>query len=146
MGAPKKYTDDHFMALFAQMADGKSLRSICAQDGMPHKKTVFERLAADPELKAKYMLAREMQAEALFDELLDIADDGSNDYHENAKGEIVLNSEHISRSRLRVDTRKWSISKILPNRFGDKLDVTSDGETINAPTHIVLTAPDVDGN
>lgn len=60
---------------------------------------------------------------------MEIADNGLNDWMErNAKEDKgwVANGEHIQRSRLRVDTRKWFLSKVLPKLYGDKLDITSD--------------------
>jgi len=59
------------------------------------------------------------------DELLEVADDGKNDWMERRddedKASYVLNGEHVQRSRLRVDTRKWMLSKALPKVFGDKV-------------------------
>ena len=59
------------------------------------------------------------------DELLEVADDGRNDWMErqddNGGTSWQANGEHIQRSRLRVDTRKWMLSKALPKVFGDKI-------------------------
>ena len=60
--------------------------------------------------------------------MLEIADDGTNDWIErqNARsGEtyIALNDEAISRSRLRVEARKWLMGKMKPKKYGDKIDV-----------------------
>ncbi len=68
-----------------------------------------------------------MQADALFDEALEIADDASGDWTKDAKGNKVLDHEHVQRSRLRVDTRKWAAGKMAPKRYGDKLQHTGDG-------------------
>lgn len=59
------------------------------------------------------------------DELLEIADDGTNDWMERIDGDgagvgWVLNGEHVQRSRVRIDTRKWLLSKMAPKRYGDK--------------------------
>ena len=65
------------------------------------------------------------------DEMLEIADDGSNDWMlRNGSGKELhgLNGEHIQRSRLRLDTRKWLLSKALPKIYGDKLPVESNTE------------------
>ena len=55
--------------------------------------------------------------------MLTIADDGSRDYIEVAgqDGTIrkVVDQEHITRARLKVDTRKSIVSKMLPNIYGD---------------------------
>ena len=61
---------------------------------------------------------------------LDIADDGSNDWVErkNADGSTteVVNGEHIQRSRVRIDARKWLLSKLAPKKYGDKLEFAGD--------------------
>jgi hypothetical protein len=70
------------------------------------------------------MRAREIGYLRLADELLDISDDATNDYMIRKNGdddEEVVNHDHIARSRLRVDTRKWLLSKMLPKVFGDKI-------------------------
>ena len=73
----------------------------------------------------QYTRARELGYHAMADETLEIADDGTNDWtmRQNADGEssLAVNSDHIQRSRLRVDTRKWMLSKVLPKIYGDKV-------------------------
>lgn len=68
----------------------------------------------------QYAHARDVQADTLADEIQDIADDGSNDYVMTQYG-IKADHEHIQRSRLRVDTRKWIASKLKPKRYGEKI-------------------------
>jgi terminase small subunit-like protein len=67
------------------------------------------------------------------DDLLEIADDGRNDWVEkrNAAGEVIgwtVNGEHIQRSRARLETRKWLMSKRAPKRYGDKIEQTIAGD------------------
>lgn len=84
----------------------------------------------------QYARARVAQAELMFDEILDIADDGTNDYMTIKKGDLEYNVEDrevTNRSKLRVDSRKWYLSKVLPKKFGDKLDLTTDGKALPAP-------------
>ena len=73
----------------------------------------------------------------MFEEMFDIADDSSNDYMAKQYGDgvevQVLNSENIQRSRLRIDTRKWALSKMNPKKYGDKTDITTNGKEINIP-------------
>ena len=59
-----------------------------------------------------------MQADAIFDECLDIADDGANDYMGDDE---KYNGDHVARSRLRIDTRKWMAGKLAPKKYGEKL-------------------------
>ena len=84
----------------------------------------------------QYARARELQMEAWADEIVEISDDGTNDWMErqlrDGKTEEVLDHEHITRSRLRVDTRKWIMSKLKPGTYGDKLqhaNAAGDGNT-----------------
>jgi uncharacterized protein (DUF2147 family) len=69
----------------------------------------------------------------MFDELLEISDDSSQDTLVTKLGPME-NKEWVNRSKLRVDTRKWYLSKVLPKKFGEKFDVTSDGKAIKGNT------------
>jgi hypothetical protein len=69
------------------------------------------------------------------DELLHIADDSRNDWIDQRRGDEtirVADHEHIKRSQLRVETRKWLLAKMLPKVFGDKLDVTSGNKPLQS--------------
>ena len=105
-------------AICEQLADGKGLRAICRQDGMPTKTTVLRWLESDPEFRDQYMRAREIQADTLFDEILEIADEITD----------AEDNEHIQRSRLRVDARKWMAGKLRPKVYGEKLELSGDPE------------------
>lgn len=124
-GRPTVMTADVKAAILARLAEGESLRRICASDDMPAASTVHLCLLNDKPFSEQYARAREMQAEQWSDEILDIADDGTNDCieRENKDGSTyeAVNHDHISRSKLRVDTRKWLMSKLLPKKYGDRL-------------------------
>ncbi len=75
----------------------------------------------------QYARARDLQADKLFDEALEIADETSDDWIRTEDGKKILDHEHVQRSRLRVDTRKWAAGKLAPKRYGDKLQHTGDG-------------------
>ena len=76
---------------------------------------------------SRYARAREIQAHAIADEFLEIADDGRNDWMEregkDESGGWELNGENIQRSRVRLDTRKWLLSKMLPKSYSDKSEL-----------------------
>jgi len=89
---------------------------------MPHDSTVRNWVLDDREgFSAQYARAREIGYMTMADELLEIADDGKNDWMKRNGEGSQLNGEHVQRSRLRVDTRKWLLSKALPKVFGDKI-------------------------
>ena len=127
IGRPSDYSPELADRICAQLADGISLRTVCLADDMPDKSTVFRWLRTNTAFRDQYARAKEESADALTDEMLDIADDGSNDWMKDNDPEnpiYKLNGEHINRSRLRVDTRKWIASKLKPKRYGDKLEHT----------------------
>jgi hypothetical protein len=66
-----------------------------------------------------------MQLEYWADETIEIADDGQNDWMERERPDggidVLLNGEHVQRSKLRIDSRKWLLSKLKPERYGDSL-------------------------
>jgi hypothetical protein len=110
-----------------RLIDGESLLHICRTAGMPTEGTVrlWVRLDRDG-CAAQYTQARELGYERLADQLLEIADDGTNDWIDR-DGERVWDRDHVMRSRLRVDTRKWMLSKMLPKVYGDRTQLVGDG-------------------
>lgn len=124
-GRPSTYTEAKAEEICAKLAEGLSLREICRAEDMPHVSTVFRWIEAYEDFRDRYARAREAQAHNMAEELMEIADDGSNDWMERQRQdgsiETVLNSEHVQRSRLRVDSRKWLLSKMLPKVYGDKV-------------------------
>ena len=91
----------------------------------PTYSTIMKWLSEDKELSDKYARAKEAQADFMADEMLDIADDGRNDWmtRTGRDGEDyeVINKEVIQRSKVRIDTRKWLASKLKPKKYGDKV-------------------------
>jgi hypothetical protein len=86
---------------------------------------------------ARYAYSRQMGLDTMAEQLLEIADDGTNDFVADKHGGTALNMEHINRSRLRVDTRKWYLSKLAPKRYGEKVDVNVGGQSEN-PVQTVI--------
>lgn len=128
MARPSDFTQEIADAICERLADGESLRTICTAEDMPNKATVFRWLANNDAFRDQYASAREAQADALFDEILDISDDGSNDWMErkNSDGQNIgwmENGEALRRSALRVDARKWIAGKLRPKKYGDKLEL-----------------------
>lgn len=78
----------------------------------------------------QYARAREQRADNIFEEILDIVDCEDNDIYLDDDGNPRTNHDVIQRDRLRVDARKWMLGKMAPKKYGDKLDITSDGEKV----------------
>lgn len=134
LGRPSSLTKEIANAICLRMSEGESLRSICRDELMPGKSTVFQWLQDDANktFADQYAKARQALSDHWAEEIVEIADDGSNDYmkREREDGFVteVLNSEHINRSRLRVDTRKWLMARMAPKKYGDKVALVGGGE------------------
>lgn len=127
-GRPSLYSEELADLICEKLTEGLSLRQICAEEGMPHAGTVCRWLAKNETFCKQYALAREAQAELYADEMVNISDDGSNDWMErkNEDGENIgwkENGEAIRRSALRIDTRKWIAARLLPKKYGEKIAV-----------------------
>ena len=140
-GRPSGYSEELALVICERIANGESLRSICTDDDMPAQSSVYKWLLEHDGFSEKYARAREQQADAIFDEILAIADDARNDWMERQgeDGETVgwqLNGDHVQRSRLRIDARKWMAGKLRPKKYGEKLTLGGDDE---APLNIKVT-------
>ncbi len=119
-GRPSTYT----MELAKDICDkissnSKSIKKLCAENShWPHKDTIFSWLKNHSEFSDQYAQAKRCQVEAFIDEILEIADDSSQDVAVNEQGNIACNVEFIARSRLRIDTRKWLAAKLVPKVYG----------------------------
>ena len=139
-GRPTDYNQELATKICEEIALGNSLRSVCRRDDMPAMSTVFRWLGEEDktQFKEQYARACEERTEAMAEDLLDISDDGTNDFMEieteDGGVKVIENRENVQRSKLRVDTRKWLMSKMKPKKYGEKLDLTSGGEKLSAAT------------
>lgn len=115
----------------AEVAGGRTLKEICrtqreSDDTFPAASTVRLWVINDPDGFAdRYARAREAQSEAWSDDLIETAEDGSNDWMErrlrDGSTEQVLDREHVARSELRVKTKQWLMARNHAVRFGDRI-------------------------
>jgi hypothetical protein len=128
-GRPTLYSPEIADTILERIASGETLRQLCRSEGMPAESTVRLWVLDDRDgFSARYARARDMQLESWGDETIEISDDGSNDWmlREGKDGETswVLNGEHVQRSKLRTESRKWIMSRLKPERYGDKLELS----------------------
>lgn len=127
-GRPTDYRPELADAICQRLAEGESLRSICRGEDMPPESTVRLWVVDDREgFAAQYARARDVALDCMADEVLEISDDGTNDWMARNGEGYQLNGEHVQRSRLRVDSRKWYLSKLAPKRYGDKMALEHGG-------------------
>lgn len=137
------YSQDIADAICARLAEGESLRGICRDEGMPSAPTVIRWIRENKPFAEQYAMAREAGYQLLADQLLEIADDSSRDTYVDDNGNTRTDTEVVARSRLRLDTRKWMLSKMLPKVYGDKVEL---GGSLDLNTKIErITRRIVDG-
>jgi len=136
-GRPSTYSEELAARICEEIAMGDSMRTVCKADDMPAMSSVFKWLREHKEFSEQYARACEERTEAMAEDILDIADDGTNDWTtkkgKDGREYEVVDNDVIQRSRLRVDTRKWLMAKMKPKKYGDKLDLTSDGKALPTP-------------
>lgn len=133
MGRPSDYLEEVADDICSLLANGESLKTICERPGMPNRSTIYRWLRGNDDFRNNYARATEDRADAMFEDILTIAD--------NVKEDPV----DIAKAKLKIDTRKWVLSRMNPKKFSDKqsVDITTQGESINKPTMIELVCPDV---
>lgn len=130
-GRPTDYNDEIATRICERVATHTcGLERLCGMyDDMPVKSTVNLWRYKHPEFSTLYTQAKLVQADLLAEECLEISDDSSNDIKYDQDGNESCNSEFVARSRLRIDTRKWLASKLLPKQYGAQAEAGDDGKS-----------------
>ena len=126
------YSPELAEAICAEIITGRSLPDISRDPGMPHVRTIFRWLANQPEFQRLYELACLSRTHALAEEIIAISDDDSADWiEEPAKhgAGLVRRADNaaVQRARLKVDSRKWLLSKLQPRKYGDRVSAELTG-------------------
>ena len=138
-GRPSVMTDEVMVEICLRMHEGESLRKIARDPDMPSRSTIKRCLAENPAWQSQYTHAQQGLWGCWAEECLDIADDGTTDYitkvGRNGVEYEAVDTEHIRRSEVRINTRKWLLSKLLPGTYGDKVEHQHGGEVAHTVTH-----------
>lgn len=122
-----------FKKILSDIEQGASLRSALKKQKPLRADTFYNWLNKDDEKAKRYARATEIRAEAIFEDILNIADENYKDVYVDADGIERTDHDAIQRSKLRVDARKWVLAKMHPTKYGDKLDVTSGNKALAVP-------------
>lgn len=138
------------LAVCGWLRQGYTLRQIGALQNMPAKTTIIQWLGEHEEFQDQYARAREVHAMLMEDEIQEIADDSRNDWIEregkDGATEVVVNPEVVARARVRIDSRKWLMSKMAPKRYGDRVALTGpNGGALQVNQTITGVLDDIDG-
>lgn len=125
MARPSKYSPQLADAICDLLVDGKSLRTICSTAKMPSRSTVIRWLAENEAFRNQYARARELQADTLAEEILDIADKAvlGERLKKDGKGKVLerQTGDMVERSKLMIDVRKWYAGKLQPKKYGERV-------------------------
>jgi hypothetical protein len=120
-GRPRIYNPEIADTICERLKEGQALIAICRDEAMPASSTVRSWVDLNIDgFSAKYAKARDFGLDQMAEEIMEIADDDSNDLIETPTGTVV-NGAAVARARLKVDTRKWILSKLAPKRYSDRL-------------------------
>ncbi len=128
MAAQSVYTDELGQKIFDRIATTSlSVKNICKELHVNYS-TVREWIANKEHPMADlYTRAKQLQIENLAEEILEIADDETKDMFDTEMGQ-QHNPTAVNRSKTRIDSRKWLLSKLDPKKYGDKLEIENKGE------------------
>ena len=119
VGRPTDYCPELIDKICDRLTQGESLKTICKDADMPNTSSIFLWLAKYPEFSDKYARAKSAQMDTMAEEIVEISDDRSNDVTVDEKGNEKVDWECVQRSKLKVDTRKWLMSKLAPKKYGE---------------------------
>ena len=117
------FTQEVADSVLSLLAEGKSLRKSAKEAGTSEG-TVYRWLDVNPQFAEEYARVRACAYRMLADEIIEISDEA--DVEAKYEGDDVrldLSATAVARNRLRVDSRKWMLSKMLPKVYGDKLEL-----------------------
>jgi transposase-like protein len=109
------YTFELAAKFCAAVAEGGSLRAVCAKTGMPSKATVFRWLREHPEFVTLYEQATDDRADAHVEEIIEIAD------------KCKADKDAVAKAKLQIYARIEAVQKMKPRKYGSKVQLTGDG-------------------
>lgn len=134
---PKIRNPENAERICALIAEGYTLRQVAREINCTAG-AISIWASEDEDFAKRYARAMDVRTDRMAEEILDISDDGHNDWMEREDHDVV-NGEHIQRSRLRVDARKWLMAKMMPKKYGDRTTLAGDPE---APLNVSVTVED----
>ena len=123
IGRPTQYSIEWAERFCDLIAEGRSVAVICAGPDMPSQQSVYTWLKQDEDFLERY--AREAQADKYFQEIIEIAD--------------AATPETVNVARLRVDSRKFTVARLAPKKYGDHISHDVKGGGFNFQPQILIS-------
>lgn len=105
---PRRYSLETAVAFCERLGEGRAVHKICKDADMPSQAAIYLWLNRHPEFVAMYANAREIQAERLFDDVLEIADSATPDT--------------LAVDKTRIASRQWQAAKLAPRKYGARIN------------------------
>lgn len=122
---PKRVTEKHLEKLWSQIAAGKGMAAVCAdqKNKLPSRATVINYLSKNPEAKDYINEAYEWHARHMAEFIMNVSEGGDQ------------SSGSVERDKLIVSTARFLMSKYNRRDFGEQVNVAvqSDGPAIILP-------------
>lgn len=146
LGRPASFTPDLGDVVCERLADGESMRSISRDDSMPCMTTLFKWLRTIPEFTQQYEKAKLECHNAWFEDIVEISDNevgnpvlvDDNPIVIDGRPVMFVDSASVGHARLRIDSRKWALSKLMPKKYGDRVQ-----QDVNINDYTKLDADDL---
>jgi hypothetical protein len=117
---PRRYSSEIARAICDAIAGGEPLADVCERPGRPDRYTLSRWLKTNQDFQAAYACALEVVADRYAAEIIALADGTGGDGAEPATGKRD-SADTVARLKLRIDTRKWLMAKLAPNKYGDRI-------------------------
>lgn len=129
LGRPTDYSLETANAIIEWIAEGRPLREFCRQEGAPAWRTVYDWLGRDTDFSARFARARDMGADAIAEEALEIADTPVEGVRTETDEDGIkeVREDMLGHRRLQVDTRLKLLAKWHPKKYGEKLSTELTG-------------------
>lgn len=131
-GRPSDFTQEIADKICQQISQGSSLRKVCLEEDMPSGVTIFSWFRKHPDFLRQYERATDERTETQQEILIEMGDLAI-EHAENA--DPKSSNAIVSAYKLKADNLKWSMSKMKPKKYGDKIDMTTNGKDIPAPIY-----------
>ena len=117
--------------IFNMIESGKSLRFALSQIPLSSS-TFFIWIEEDPEKSKQYAYVTDIRTELKFESI-------EKDYSEEPQRDAEtgrIDSAWVQLQRLKIDAKKWELSKLNPKKYGDKIQQEHSGEVKTTTTVI----------
>ncbi len=107
------YTPELALRIVERIANGETLKAICAADGsMPNRSTLHRWVLLYPDLDKAYVSAREVSAHGFEDEAIDLA--------RSINAKTLKSAQDVRAADIAMNQFRWSAQRRNPRDYGER--------------------------